>query len=214
MCAGSVHQRETQPPWRGTTPRCAMGTRHRGAPLGPCRPSPPLSQLLPRCRLTTRQLPARGFQPGARSPALQSPHDPGKLCPPGAAAPSSARSCGAPGPRTAGGIPRHPLPEDAAGPFRAEGRPEGLRGHKHAPCAGNHGSGRGHGGTHHFEVFGGALLAAEEAGQQHLPDVVASPVVKLQHVERFGLEVSEVRLVLQDFQLLLVGGLGVGDLVS
>ena len=79
---------------------------------------------------------------------------------------------------------------------------------------GNVALGRGRRGTHHFEVFGGALLPAEEAGQQHLPDVVASPVIKLQHVERFGLEVSEVRLVLQDFQLLLVGGLGVWDLVS
>lgn len=67
---------------------------------------------------------------------------------------------------------------------------------------GKGGTGQGPQVTHHFEVFGGALLPTEKAGQQHLPDVVASPVIKLQHVERFGLEVSEVRLVLQDFQLL------------
>lgn len=79
---------------------------------------------------------------------------------------------------------------------------------------GNVALGRGRGGTHHFEVFGGALLPTEEAGQQHLPNVMASPVIKLQHVKRFGLEVSEVRLVLQDFQLLFIGGLGVWDLIS
>lgn len=76
------------------------------------------------------------------------------------------------------------------------------------------GTGQGPRVTHHFEVFGGALLPTEEAGQQHLPNVVASPVIKLQHVERFGLEVSEVGLVLQDFQLLLISCLDVWDLVS
>lgn len=83
-----------------------------------------------------------------------------------------------------------------------------------ATGAGKAALGRGHGGTHHFEVFRGALLPTEEAGQQHLANVVTSPVIKLQHVERFGLEVPEVCLVLQDFQLLLVGALGVWDLVS
>lgn len=79
---------------------------------------------------------------------------------------------------------------------------------------GKGGTGQGPRVTHHFEVFRGALLPTEEAGQQHLPDVMASPVIKLQHVERFGFEVSEVGLVLQDFQLLLIGCLDVWDLVS
>lgn len=115
---------------------------------------------------------------------------------------------GTPNPNGTPSVPVPPVPSELGG-----GR-SSYRWANTLLAWGKGGTGQGPQVTHHFEVFGGALLPAEEAGQQHLPDVVASPVVKFQHVERFGLEVSEVGLVLQDFQLLLISCLDVWDLVS
>lgn len=189
----------------------------RGAPSGPTshrRGSP--------CFSAGASSPRSSFQREVSSPACatvlcRAQAIPGSFAQAGAAraaAPTSICSWGAPGPLKPAASPGNPLIKLTLVLSELKGGRSGY-GQTNALLAGEFRLSRwGHGGTHHFEVFGGALLPTEEAGQQHLPDVVASPVVKLQHVKRFGLEVSEVCLVLQDFQLLLIGGLGVRDLVS
>lgn len=68
-------------------------------------------------------------------------------------------------------------------------------------------------GTHHFKVSGATRLPTEQAGEQHFLDIMASSVRELPHVKRFGLEVAEICLLLQDLQLFLISHLGVRNLV-
>lgn len=67
--------------------------------------------------------------------------------------------------------------------------------------------------THHIEVISAALGAPVEAGQQHVFDVVACPVIELAHVERAGLVAVEVGPILQDLQDVLLNQVRVSDLV-
>lgn len=67
--------------------------------------------------------------------------------------------------------------------------------------------------THHFEVFGAALNPAVVAGEQHVLDVVARPVVELAHVEGAGLVAIEVGPLLQGLQHILLDQVRVPDLV-
>lgn len=61
--------------------RDLLSPRDCGAPSGPHQPSLRLSLLFHWCLLTTQQFPVQGFQPATHNPALQSPGDPGDLCP-------------------------------------------------------------------------------------------------------------------------------------
>lgn len=67
--------------------------------------------------------------------------------------------------------------------------------------------------THHVEVIGAALGATVQAGQQHVFDVVARPVVELAHVEGAGLVAVEVGPLLQDLQDVFLNQVWVSDLV-
>lgn len=67
--------------------------------------------------------------------------------------------------------------------------------------------------THHFEVFSTALHATVEAGQKHVLDVVACPVVEFAHVEGPWLIVVKVGPFLQDLQDIFLHQVWVPDLI-
>lgn len=67
--------------------------------------------------------------------------------------------------------------------------------------------------TYHSEVFGAALHAPVEAGQQHVLDVVARPVVEFAHVEGAGLVVDKVGSLLQDLHDIFLHHVRVPDLI-
>lgn len=67
--------------------------------------------------------------------------------------------------------------------------------------------------THHFEVFSAALHPTVVAGEQHVLDVVARPVVEFAHVEGAGLVAVKVGPLLQSLQHVLLHQVRVPDLV-
>lgn len=67
--------------------------------------------------------------------------------------------------------------------------------------------------THHGEVFGAALRASVEAGEQHVLDVVTRPVVEFTHVEGAGLIAVKISPLLQDLQDVFLHQVRVSDLV-
>lgn len=87
LCTGSVHQCDTQPLWWGTTPcrttRTCFPKGIAGVPQVPAghrRGFPCFSTGASSPRSSFQR---EGFQPRMHHPALQSPNDPRKLCPPG-----------------------------------------------------------------------------------------------------------------------------------
>lgn len=67
--------------------------------------------------------------------------------------------------------------------------------------------------THHFEVLGAALHPPVVAGEQHVLDVVARPVVEFAHVEGAGLVAVEVGPLLQRQQDALLDHVRIPDLI-
>lgn len=67
--------------------------------------------------------------------------------------------------------------------------------------------------TYHFEVFGAALHPPVVAGEQHVLDVVARPVIEFAHVEGAGLVAVEVSPLLQGQQDALLDQVRVPDLI-